>query len=117
MSQRYAEHLRGDTLAERLREWARWLEQHGMVCEMDENPDAYTLTAYGCPYYGLAQQHREVCRLETEALERALGAPVALLQSQLDGSQGCQFRVVKHAAPTASTTPGLALYPRVQACS
>jgi predicted ArsR family transcriptional regulator len=102
MSHHYAEQMRGDTVAERLQQWVDWLEQHGMVCEVTEDSDIYVLTEYGCPYYGLAQQHREVCRLETEALEHALGAPVTLLQSQLEGSQGCQFRMRKN--PVSTTT-------------
>jgi predicted ArsR family transcriptional regulator len=95
MSHHYAEQMRGDTVAERLQQWVDWLEQHGIVCEVAEDAEVYVLTEYGCPYYGLAQQHREVCRCETEALEHALGTPVTLLQSQLDGSQGCQFRMRK----------------------
>ena len=100
MSHHYAEQMRGDTVAERLQYWVDWLEQHGIVCDVAEDSDVYVLTEYGCPYYGLAQQHREVCRLETEALEHALGAPVTLLQSQLDGSQGCQFRMRKNPVST-----------------
>ena len=102
MSHHYAEQMRGDTVAERLQHWVGWLEQHGIVCEVAEDADVYVLTEYGCPYYGLAQQHREVCRLETEALEHALGAPVTLLQSQLDGSQGCQFRMRKNSLSTTA---------------
>jgi predicted ArsR family transcriptional regulator len=100
MSHHYAEQMPGDTVAERLYQWVDWLEQHGIVCAVAEDSDVYILTAYGCPYYGLAQQHREVCRLETEALEHALGTPVTLLQSQLDGNQGCQFRMRKNTACT-----------------
>jgi predicted ArsR family transcriptional regulator len=102
MSHHYAEQMRGDTVAERLQQWVDWLEQHGMVCEVTEASDVFVLTEYGCPYYGLAQQHREVCRLDTEALEHALGAPVTLLQSQLEGSQGCQFRMRKNPASTTN---------------
>jgi predicted ArsR family transcriptional regulator len=102
MSHHYAEQMCGSTVAERLQQWVGWLEQHGIICEVAEDADVYVLTEYGCPYYGLAQQHREVCRLETEALEHALGAPVTLVQSQLEGSPGCQFRVQKN---PVSTTP------------
>ncbi len=48
-----------------------------------------------CPYYGLAREHREVCGVEIEAMELALGSTVTLYQSQLDGHNGCQFQVKK----------------------
>lgn len=114
MSHHYAEHMRGDTVAERLQQWIDWLAQHGIVCEVAEDADVYVLTEYGCPYYGLAQQHRAVCRLETEALAHALGAPVTLLQSQLDGSRGCQFRLRKN---TVFHHGMMALDPPACACS
>jgi predicted ArsR family transcriptional regulator len=53
------------------------------------------LTEYTCPYYGLAREHREVCGMEIEAMELALGSPVTLYKSQLDGHKGCQFQVKK----------------------
>jgi predicted ArsR family transcriptional regulator len=95
---RYAEHLQGSTPAERLQELGTWLDAQGIISQVAEQEDAFVFTVYGCPYYKLAQAHREVCTLETEAMALALGAPVVLLRSQLDGHQGCQFRMSK--APT-----------------
>lgn len=91
----YAAHLQGRAPAERLQELGVWLNTQGIISQIAEQADAFVFTVYGCPYYRLAQAHREVCRLETEAMELALGASVTLFRSQLDGHQGCQFRISK----------------------
>jgi predicted ArsR family transcriptional regulator len=87
--------MRGSAVAERLQELAALLAAHGVMSKVDEKADAFVLTEYTCPYYGLAREHREVCDMEIEALELALGSPVTLYQSQLDGHNGCQFQVKK----------------------
>ncbi len=83
------------TVADRLHELSALLTAHGVMSKVDEAADAFMLTEYNCPYYGLAREHREVCGMEIEAMELALGAPITLYQSQLDGHTGCQFQVKK----------------------
>ena len=95
LGEQYAEQLHGTGLAERLRELAALLEQHGIMSKLEEDDEAFVLTEYGCPYYGLARAHREICGMEIEAMEQALGSEVTLCQSQLDGHHGCQFQVKK----------------------
>jgi predicted ArsR family transcriptional regulator len=87
--------MRGAAVADRLQELAALLAAHGIMSKVDEEADAFVLTEYTCPYYGLAREHREVCGMEIEAMELALGSPVTLYQSQLDGHKGCQFQVKK----------------------
>jgi len=91
----YAEEIHGAALAERLQEFVALLEKRGIWITIEEEQDAFVLTEYGCPYYGLAREHREVCGVEIEAIEQALGSQVTLCQSQLDGHHGCQFQVKK----------------------
>ena len=91
----YTAHLDGKTPDDRLAQLRKWLAQHGIPSDLIEAADAYEWTTYGCPYYGLAARHREVCQVEIDALGQALGAPLALVQSQLDGHHGCCFRMQK----------------------
>ena len=91
----YAEQMHGVAVQERLQGLAEWLRVHGIPSRVDEEADAFVFTEYGCPYYGLAREHREVCDMEIEALQLALGSPVTQCQSQLDGHHGCQFQVKK----------------------
>lgn len=95
LGQHYTAHLDGQTPAERLEQLRQWLDQHAIPSDLVEAAEAYELTTYGCPYYGLAAHRREVCQVEVDALGQALGAPLALVQSQLDGHHGCCFRMQK----------------------
>lgn len=95
LSRQYAEQMPGVAMAERLQALATWLTTQGVTSKVDEVPEAFVLTEYGCPYYGVAREHREVCDMELEAIQLALGSPVTLAQSQLDGYHGCQFQVKK----------------------
>ena len=102
LGQRYIAELDGVTPAERLEQLQQWLAQYDIPSDLVEEADAYELTTYGCPYYSLATRHREVCQLEVSALQQALGAPLALVQSQLDGHHGCCFRMQKPVASQLS---------------
>jgi predicted ArsR family transcriptional regulator len=95
LGEQYAEQIHGVALAERLQELVALFEKRGILIKLEEAPDAFMFTEYGCPYYGLAREHREVCSMEIEAIEQALGSQVTLCQSQLDGHHGCQFHVKK----------------------
>jgi DeoR family suf operon transcriptional repressor len=95
LGQHYAQEMRGAEVADRLQEFVDRLQEHGIISQVDEEDDVFMLTEYGCPYYGVARQHREICDMEIEAMEQALGAEVTLCQSQLDGHHGCQFQVKK----------------------
>ena len=97
LGQHYTDRLDGDTPADRLAQLRQWLAQHDIPSDLVEVAGGYELTTYGCPYYGLAAQRREVCQMEIEALGQALGAPLALVQSQLDGHHGCCFRMRRSA--------------------
>jgi DeoR family suf operon transcriptional repressor len=95
LGEQYADHLLGEGLSERLEALANRLHTHGIITQVDEADDLFVLTEYGCPYFRVAQQHREVCEMEIEAMEQALGTEVTLCHSQLDGHHGCQFQVRK----------------------
>lgn len=95
LGRQYADHINGEAVAERLQDFVARLQEDGISCQVSENDDVIMLTEYGCPYYRVARQHREVCDMEIEAMEQALGAEVTLCQSQLDGHHGCQFQVKK----------------------
>ena len=91
----YAEQIQGAALVERIQAWVTLLQQRGIMSKLEEEAERFVLTEYGCPYYGLAREHREVCTMEIEAIEQVLGSEVTLCQSQLDGHHGCQFQVKK----------------------
>lgn len=95
LGEQYAGNMPGEALPERLDALVGRLHTHGIITQVDEAEDLFVLTEYGCPYFRVAQQHREVCEMEIEAMEQALGTEVTLCHSQLDGHHGCQFQVRK----------------------
>jgi predicted ArsR family transcriptional regulator len=95
LGEQYTDHMLGEALRERLEALVSRLHTHGIITQVDEADDLFVLTEYGCPYFRVAQQHREVCEMEIEAMEQALGTEVTLCHSQLDGHHGCQFQVRK----------------------
>lgn len=95
LSQQYTDHIQGEAVAERLEMLVDRLQAHGILSQVNEEEDRFVLTEYGCPYFSVARQHREVCQMEIGAMKQALGAEVTLCQSQLDGHHACQFQVKK----------------------
>jgi len=95
LGEQYTDQMLGEALRERLEALVSRLHTHGIITQVDEADDLFVLTEYGCPYFRVAQQHREVCEMEIEAMEQALGTEVTLCHSQLDGHHGCQFQVRK----------------------
>ncbi len=95
LGEQYTDNMPGEALPERLDALVSRLHTHGIITQIDEAEDLFVLTEYGCPYFRVAQQHREVCEMEIEAMEQALGTEVTLCHSQLDGHHGCQFQVRK----------------------
>ncbi len=93
LGRQYAEGLHSAAVADRLHELSALLTAHGVMSKVDEAADAFVLTEYNCPYYGLAREHREVCGMEIEAMDVALGAPITLFQSTVDGTTGCEVQV------------------------
>lgn len=93
LGRHYAAHVQGPTPAVRLQELAAWLAEEGIASQISRDEGGLALEVYGCPYYRVARQHREVCRLETAAIAQAIGAPATLARSQLDGYHCCRFRI------------------------
>ena len=106
LGRRYAEQMNGIAVQERLHDLADWLRVHGIPSKVDEEADAFVFTEYGCPYYGLAREHREVCDMEIEALELGPGfagdpVPVAARRAPRLPVSGEEAIGVKPQAPSA----------------
>jgi predicted ArsR family transcriptional regulator len=99
----YADQSAGTTLLDRVQTLAAWLVRRGVLTSVEEHEQTFLLMEHSCPFYGLARLHREVCTMETTAMMLALGTPVTLGQSRLDGHTGCQFLIQK--TPAQNVTP------------
>jgi len=98
LGRQLAERMRGAAVADRLQELAALLATHGVMSKVAEEADAFVLTEYTCPYYGLAREHREVCGMEIEAMEFALGSRSPCINRSSTGTTAANFRSKNSAA-------------------
>ena len=78
-------------MVERLRNLAGVMERRGMLVEAGETERGMSLTMFTCPYPELAEQHREICDMEREAVSELMGGQVELQQCMQDGHRCCEF--------------------------
>jgi DeoR family transcriptional regulator, suf operon transcriptional repressor len=76
---------------ERLGELRRLLELRGVPAEVAEAGDGIRL--FACPFYDIAQDHPEVCSMERQMIEFALGEKLALESTIREGAHTCRFVV------------------------
>lgn len=89
----YARQIRGDTPAERLESLRELLMQRRIPASVEGQRGQLTLTTHACPYPTLAENDRDVCRMEQMLFSELLGADVNLVRCRLDGRGDCQFQV------------------------
>ena len=88
----YAEKIRGNTAAERIRSLGELLAQRRIPVSIEDSLDQSTLTAHACPYPSLAESDRNVCQMEKMLFSELIGGEVELTQCRLDGATNCQFQ-------------------------
>ncbi len=62
---------------------------------MAEGADTIILKTYNCPYHELAYEHREICDMDQDMIQKVLGSDVALSSCIMDGDGGCAFVVTR----------------------
>ena len=86
--------MRSTLLQERVDELANALDQRGVLADVETQDDKVILKTYNCPFHELAQEHREVCAMDKNMMEKVLGTDIDLKGSVMDGHQYCSFEVV-----------------------
>lgn len=89
LADEYADRMAGIGISERLDELRRLLEQRGVPAEVAEDGDGIRL--FACPFYDIAQDHPEVCSMERQMIEYALGEKLALESTIREGAHTCRF--------------------------
>ncbi len=89
LADEYADRMAGTGISERLDELRRLLEQRGVPAEVAEDGDGIRL--FACPFYDIAQDHPEVCSMERQMIEYALGEKLALESTIREGAHTCRF--------------------------
>jgi predicted ArsR family transcriptional regulator len=89
----YSQQVRGQALQERVRSFARVLDDKGILSDVSHDANVITLHEYNCPYHELAAVHREICNMERTMMAQVLDASVELTNCMMDGHNGCSFAV------------------------
>lgn len=82
-------------LPERMRRLGAALLSHGYDVEVGAQGPLPILRENNCPYQELAEEDRDICGLEREVFEQALGTEVRLTHCCLDGHHCCEFEAAE----------------------
>jgi DeoR family transcriptional regulator, suf operon transcriptional repressor len=88
---KYGDHVRGDTLTERMGELAGVMREREIPFVVNTSGELPVLSALACPYPELAKMDRGVCTMEKLMLSEILGNNVRLTECRLDGASCCTF--------------------------
>lgn len=82
-------------LDERMRRLGDSLLSRGYDVEVGSEGKLPILRENNCPYQALAEEDRDICGLEREVFQQALGTEVRLTHCCLDGHHCCEFEAVE----------------------
>lgn len=93
MADQYSQQIGASLPGERALALTELLNAKGILAEVQFQPDGIVFHEYTCPYFELAREHRGICDMEQDMLERVINKPVALVSCTLDGHHGCRFKI------------------------
>lgn len=98
MAEKLADQAQGKELGQKLLGLVAALGETGMevsMRQMEEGNGGFVLKTTSCPYFEVAQNHREICEMEQDMLADLLGpgVDVKLKGRIVDGQCACEFHV------------------------
>ncbi len=96
-----AEHataLQGKPLEQKIDMLVELLGEEGFMSRLDKiGSNDFVLTQYSCPYQYVVTRHPEVCELDLQLMNTALGTPVKREACIVHGDSVCTFHITLHA--------------------
>jgi len=89
-------------LQDRMQRLGDSLLSRGYDVEVGSEGALPILRENNCPYQELAEEDRDICGLEREVFQQALGTEVRLTHCCLDGHHCCEFEAVALQSPVAA---------------
>ena len=99
LASKYAPSVQSTVLRERVDELAVVLNGRGVLADVEAEPadklgdEEIVLKTYNCPFHELAQEHREICTMDKQMLEKVMGTGIELQTNIMDGHTCCSFVV------------------------
>jgi predicted ArsR family transcriptional regulator len=101
LAERYAGSVTAEALRARVEQMAGVLNRQGVLTDvMVEDENLIILKTYNCPYHELAQEHRQICDMDQDMMQKVLGSEVSLSACIMDGDGGCSFIVTRKETDT-----------------
>ncbi len=99
LAAKYAPSVQSTVLRERVDELAGTLNARGVLTDVeaeseeDAVDEQIVLKTYNCPFHELAHEHREICTMDKQMLEKVVGTGLELQTNIMDGHNCCSFVV------------------------
>jgi predicted ArsR family transcriptional regulator len=93
LAKRWGERVGDGSKQQKIAALAEILNEEGVLADVGAAEEETALYAHTCPYYEVADQHREICEMERGMIAQLVGGEVTLSQCMLDGEQCCRFDV------------------------
>ncbi len=99
----HAAQLDGKPLDEKIETLLELLGEEGFMSRLEKvGSDHFVLTQVNCPYQFVATRHPEVCELDLQLMNSALGAPVKREACVANGDAVCTFHIQPQTAPNVT---------------
>ena len=90
----HAAHLKGKPLEQKIETLLSLLGEEGFLSRMDKlGNDSFRLTQVNCPYQYVATRHPEVCEMDLQLMNTALGTSVKREACVVNGDTVCTFHI------------------------
>jgi predicted ArsR family transcriptional regulator len=96
---RLAEHIRGDTVEEKIEALVHFFEQRHIPYRVEKRGQLPVLTSLSCPFPEFADDQRTICSMERSMFEELLGGEVRQQTCRLDGGNRCSFELANTTVP------------------
>ena len=89
----YRARLEGRSLAERVQEASKIVQDRGSLSEAVQDGDDWLIKQYTCPFPKVAEENSCVCALDVEFIRQLVGADARISTSLLRGDDCCTYRI------------------------
>ncbi len=94
LAERYAERMKGKSLAEKVRILAQIQDDSGYMVRVQSGADGgYTLVEHNCPISNVAYHYQQACRCELQLFQQLLDSDVERTECLAKGGQTCTYQI------------------------
>lgn len=102
----YRSRVTSDRLDVRVQQVLVALTEEGILQEVEDSGDHFTLKNAGCPYRSTAMETHACCDADRKTIELLLGTPVEQVMTVASGGHQCEYLVPKEPGSTGLATDG-----------